>query len=167
MIDLARRRGALGQVFGGAHPRHIDFGADDGELDRRSVRAEADDVAVREQQVAGDLLAVDEGAVPAAEILQHEPFRFAYDRRMPRRHVEVALGVEAHVGEWMAADADVALAECFDLPRAGAGEKLELCFHRRSVRYQMTARVVAINASTIVRVCFRVSLLGTGGRLPL
>src|SRR2546422_11400861 len=90
-----------------------------------------------------------------------------YDRRVPGRDVEVTLGVEAHVRERVAAKADVTLAEGLDLPRAGSGEKLELCFHCFRVRYQIRAAATATSARTIVRVCLRASLLGTGGRLPL
>ena len=97
-------------------------------LDRRAVRAETDHVAVLEHGVGGDPAAVHKGAVAAAEVLQHEALGLADDGRVPGRHVEVALGVEAYVGKGVAAEPDVAFAEGFHVSRPGAGEKLELGF---------------------------------------
>src|SRR6266513_3127267 len=97
---------------------------------RRATAAESPpEVASAEERVAGDALPVHERTVAAPQILEDEPFGLAHDRRVPRRDVEVTLGVEAHVRQRVAAKADVTLAEGFELPRAGSGEKLELCFH--------------------------------------
>jgi len=56
-----------------------------------------------ERGVAVDLLAVDERAVAAAQVLQHEAVGLADHRRVPGRDVEITLGVEAYVGQRMAA----------------------------------------------------------------
>jgi len=61
--------------------------------------------------------------------LKDETFGLPDDRRVPGRDVEVPVGVETHIREGVAAKADVTFAEGFDLPRAGSGQKLELCFH--------------------------------------
>jgi len=126
---LPRRRGALRETLRGGGCRQISLGFDDRELERRPVCAEPDDVAIAQQRVAGDALPVHERAVAAPQILKDETFGLPYDRRVPRRNIEVTLGVEAHVRQGVTAKADVTLAEGFDLPHAGSGEKLELCFH--------------------------------------
>jgi hypothetical protein len=127
--DFARRRGALGETFGGRRCREIGIGFDDRELERGSVGAEPDDVAVAQQCIGGDALPVHERPVATPQILEHESFGLPHDRRVAGRDVEVTLGIEAHVRQGMAAKADVTLAVGFDLPRAGPGEKPELCFH--------------------------------------
>src|SRR6266852_5643788 len=164
--DLTRRRRPRGHPFGCGGGR--DVGVDHLKLERRAVGTESDHVAVLERRVAGDALAVYEGAVATAEVLEDKPFRLAYDRRMPGRYVEVALGVEPDIRERMAAQADVALPERFDLSRARAGEKLELRFHGSRVKYQARAAKTATAISRTVSVrLVRASLLGTGGLLPL
>src|SRR5258706_504667 len=118
-------------IFRRGRRRKIGIGFDDFELERRPVGAKADDVAALEQRVAIDALAVHEGAVATAQILEDEPLGLAHDRGVARRDVEVPFGIEADVRERVAAEPDVTLAEGFDLPRAGPGEKLELGFHCR------------------------------------
>ncbi len=67
-------------------------------LEGRTVGAEADDVAILNRCVAGDALAVDERAVAAPQILEHERITFVDDGSVARGDIEVAFGVEAHVG---------------------------------------------------------------------
>ena len=83
----------------------------------------------------------------AAQVLEHEPFGLADDSAVPRRHVEIALSVETHVRERMAAQADVALAEDLYLARPRAREKLELRFHCARVRNQTRAAATARTTS--------------------
>ncbi len=169
--DLARRRGAHRHPFGGRRRRCVArFAIERVELERRPVGAEGDHVAVLERRVGGDALAVQERAVAAAQVLKDEALGFADDGGVARGDVEVTLGIEPHVGEGMAAEPDVRLPEGLDLPGAGPREKLELGFHGLRVKYQSTAASTASAASTTVNRrprASRVSLFGTGGRLPL
>ena len=152
--DFPRRRGPFRETLRGGRRREVGIRFDDRELERRPVGPESNDVALAQQRVTRDALAVHERPVAAAQILQDEPFGLAYDRRVPGRDVEVTLGVEADVRQRMAAKPDVTLAERFDLPRAGSGEKLELGFHLFRMKYQSSAAATAISASTTARVCF-------------
>src|SRR5258708_39951144 len=88
--------------------------------------------------VALDPLAVDEGAVLAAQVLEEKPVWGARDRGVPRRDVEVALGVEADVRQGMASDSDVRFGEGFDLAGARPREGLELRFQRDRARLSAT-----------------------------
>ena len=166
--DLAGRRRSFSEPFRRRRGRDVGLAFDHGKLDRRPIRPEADDVAVLQQRVTGNPLAVDESAVAAAEVLQDKPFRLVHDRGMARRDVQIALRVEADVGQGVTAKTDIAFAERVDLPRAGSGQKLELGFHRFRLKYQTMAAITAIAASRMRRVLGLVfSRLGTGGRLPL
>ncbi len=167
--DFTRRRHAVRKPFSRSHRGRLGLRLDDVKLERRPVGAEADDVAVLKRGVAVDLFTVDERAVAAAQVLKHEAVGLAHDRRVPGRHVQIALGVKAHVGQRMTAQADVALAEGLDLTRSGAGKKRELGLHGFRVRYQTRAATTARTARTNVLVCLRAffSLFGTGGWLPL
>jgi hypothetical protein len=125
-----RRRGALRQAGRAGFRRRRLARVDYVELERRARVAEGDDVAIGEMDVALDPLAVDEGAVLAAQVLEDKPVGGACDRGVPRRDVEVALGVEADVRQGMASDADVRFGGDFDLAGARAREELELRLQR-------------------------------------
>ncbi len=84
--------------------------------------------------VSGDARPVHERPVAAAQILEDEALGLAHDGGMARRDVEIALGVEADVGERVAADPDIRLAEGFDFAGARAGQELELRLHRANAR---------------------------------
>ena len=127
-------------LAGGGHPlrgrsRRVRHGVDhrlarqDVELHRGPVPPETDHVAVRQHDVAGDARAVDERAVRAAQVSQHEARAVAHDPGVAGGHVEVAFGIAADVGQRVSAEADVRLAEGLHLPDARAGEELELGAH--------------------------------------
>ena len=99
------------------------------EFESRTFDAESDDVAVLEERVPGDACAVDVGAVAAPQVLEDVALRLPHHRRVARGDVEVALGVEAHIGERVAAEPDVRLREGFDLADARAREEPELRLH--------------------------------------
>ena len=99
------------------------------ELDGRPLDAEPDDVAVLEERVAGDARAVHVGAVAAAQVLKDVPLGLAHHGGVTGGDIEVALGVEAYVGEGVATETDVPLRERFDLAGARPREEPELRLH--------------------------------------
>ncbi len=84
VIHLARRGRAVREAFRRGRRRQVDVGFDDVEFERRPARAEANDVAALEQGVAIDPLAIHEGAVATAQVLEDEPLGLAHDRGMAR-----------------------------------------------------------------------------------
>jgi hypothetical protein len=104
--------------FGGSRRRFVFGFLDDVELEGRALRAEPDDVAVDEQPILLEAHAVHIRAVLAAKILQQEPVGPASDGRVTGRHVEVAFGVEADVGQGVAAEAEEGLAKRLGLSGA-------------------------------------------------
>ena len=127
--DLLRLRHAAGRRLGGGGRLVVGVARERVKLEGRSLGPESDDVAVLQQAVALEALAVDVGAVLAAQVLQHEALGLGHDRRVTRRDIEVALGVEADVGEGMTAEAEICLLERLDLSGARAGQELELGLH--------------------------------------
>ena len=99
------------------------------EFHARAVLPECDHVAVLEGHVARDARAVDERAVGAAQVAQQEALALTHDARVPGGDIDVAVRVEAHVGEGMTAQPDVGLAEDLDLPDACAREEREPGVH--------------------------------------
>ena len=129
-LDLPPRlRPPSGGQLGGGGGERFARGVEQVKLDGRPLGAEPDHVAVLEERVARDPGAVDIGAVAAAEVLEEVALGLANQGRVAGGDVEVALGVEAHVGERMAAETDVRLREDFDLADAGAREEPELRLH--------------------------------------
>jgi len=90
-------RHPAGGGFGRSRLHRIAVVGQQVELERRSLGPEADHVAVGEQPVFLDPLAVQVGAVLRAQVLQHVAVRLGDDGGVARRHVEIALGVEADV----------------------------------------------------------------------
>ena len=101
-----------------------DIALQDVELKGRAFGAALDHIPIGKNHVPGDLLAVDEGAVLALLVLQDVVRSALHDRGMARRCVEVTFGVEANVGQGVAADPDVGLGDAFHLPGAAAGQEL-------------------------------------------
>jgi len=66
--------------------------------------------------VGGDLLAVHEGAVGAAEVADGPGLAGLEDGGVPGAGVEVLVGMELEVGLGMAADTDVRLVELLETP---------------------------------------------------
>src|SRR5947209_206586 len=83
-------------------------------------------ISVVQLGVALDARAVDERAVPAAQILDDERVPAAHDGGVAGRHVEIALGIEPDVRQGVAAKADVGLHKGFGLSDPSPRQKLEL-----------------------------------------
>src|SRR5262249_22548559 len=123
----------------------------DVEFEGWTVGAEGDDIPVREHEVSGDALAVDEGAVLALLVLEDVVGAADDDRGMARRDVEVAFGVEADVREGVPSDADVGLGDSLDLSGSAAGQELDLRFHfREAIRMPATTRAASATSPRIM-----------------
>src|SRR5439155_24110781 len=119
---------------GAALPRSRDrvvlaFRCEHAEFHRGPLRPKSDDVAIPQNHITRDPLTIDEGAVLRAQVVDAERRAVPHDRRVARGDVEIALGVEPHVRQWMPAEPDIGFAEGRDLAGAGARQEPELGAH--------------------------------------